>query len=287
MRMQLKEDSCSGTQNHSEAFAQYAKMRDVLNATGKPVYFSLCGWNPWYAPPDPAISYLGGGSLGNSWRIHGDGKNWDALSGAVNTMAALSLYNRPAGWNDPDLLIGPWCGIDHNQAFCGQTDQQARTQFSLWALFPAPLLISQNMLGWSSFALETYSNDEVIQLNQEPNARAAVRLVGGELDGPSTCHKRSATTTCTNVWGRALRSGGEIAIAFVNNAPESRSVACDAACFGRLDGMDASSSSKGYSVRDLWSHTQLPEPIDLNLSALVPGNGGVRLFRLKPLKSDD
>ena len=112
-------------------------------------------------------------------------------------------------------------------------------------------------------------------------------LVGGELDGPSTCHKRSATTNCTNVWGRALRSGGEIAIAFVNNAPESRSVACDAACFGRLDGMEASSSSKGYSVRDLWSHTQLPEPIALNLSALVPGNGGVRLFRLKPLKSDD
>ena len=41
------------------------------------------------------------------------------------------------------------------------TPAQARTQFSLWALFPAPLLISQNMLRWSAFALETYSNEEV------------------------------------------------------------------------------------------------------------------------------
>ena len=102
-------------------------------------------------------------------------------------MATLTQYNRPGGWNDPDLLIGPWCGIDHNQvrkatavspkdpcatwphekmfvveqSFCGQSDLQARTQFSLWALFPAPLLISQNMLRWSAFALETYSNEEV------------------------------------------------------------------------------------------------------------------------------
>ena len=47
------------------------------------------------------------------------------------------------------------------QSFCGQSDVQARTQFSLWSLFPAPLLISQNMLRWSAFALETYSNEEV------------------------------------------------------------------------------------------------------------------------------
>lgn len=26
---------------------RYAKMRDVLNHTGRPVYFSLCGWEPW------------------------------------------------------------------------------------------------------------------------------------------------------------------------------------------------------------------------------------------------
>lgn len=88
----LKEDSCGGSQDHATAFSDYAKMRDTLNATGRKVYFSLCGWNEWYAPPDPSVGYKGGYSLGNSWRIYGDGKNWGALSGAVNTMARITNY---------------------------------------------------------------------------------------------------------------------------------------------------------------------------------------------------
>ena len=43
----LKEDSCGGSQDHATAFADYGRMRDVLNATGRSVFFSLCGWNSW------------------------------------------------------------------------------------------------------------------------------------------------------------------------------------------------------------------------------------------------
>lgn len=72
----LKEDSCCGSQDHETAFSDYGKMRDALNksgtAAGRSIYFSLCGWNTWYAPK--------GDSLGNSWRIAGDGTNWGALS---------------------------------------------------------------------------------------------------------------------------------------------------------------------------------------------------------------
>ena len=49
----------------------------------------------------------------------------------------------------------------------GQSDAQARTQLNLWSVFPAPLLISQDVLTWSKFALETYSNTEVLAVNQE------------------------------------------------------------------------------------------------------------------------
>lgn len=77
----LKEDSCGGNQTHSVAFSDYAKMRDALNASAAaagrgPVFFSLCGWEDWYAPPDQSIGYAGGPSLGNSYRIHGDGSSW-------------------------------------------------------------------------------------------------------------------------------------------------------------------------------------------------------------------
>ena len=49
---------------------------DFAQAAGKKVFFSLCGWESWYAPPDPTAKseklptgYDGGPSLGNSYRI--------------------------------------------------------------------------------------------------------------------------------------------------------------------------------------------------------------------------
>lgn len=94
----------------------------------------------------------------------GDGSNWDHLSGCTNTIAAIGKWSKPGGWADPDLLIGPESGKTGDDHIGGQTDEQARTQFNLWAVFPAPLLISQNVLKWSKYALETYSNSDVIAI---------------------------------------------------------------------------------------------------------------------------
>ena len=117
----------------------------VGHGQGQEGFFSLCGWEDWYAPPDESIAYAGGPSLGNSYRIHGDGSSWDHLSGCTNTIAAIGKWSKPGGWADPDLLIGPERGSSGDDHIGGQTDQQARTQFNLWAVFPAPMLISQNV----------------------------------------------------------------------------------------------------------------------------------------------
>jgi alpha-galactosidase len=96
----------------------------------------------------------------------------------MNTQAESADYIGPGGWSDPDLLIGPKVYVG------GQTDMQARAQFTLWSLFPTNLLISQNVLEWSSYALETYSNAELIAINQDPLGSAAKRIVGGDLVFP-------------------------------------------------------------------------------------------------------
>jgi hypothetical protein len=58
-------------------------------------------------------------------------------------------------YRSPDLLIGP------NVKVGGQSDLQSRSQFSLWTLFPAPLIISNDLELASDYALETWGNEEV------------------------------------------------------------------------------------------------------------------------------
>lgn len=96
----------------------------------------------------------------------------------MNVIAAVYNNSGPGGWSDPDLLIGPEVYVG------GQSDEQARAQFSMWCLFPANLLISQNVLAWSPYALETYSNAEAIAVNQDALGSPAYRIVGGDLQFP-------------------------------------------------------------------------------------------------------
>jgi alpha-galactosidase len=78
----VQEDSCNVDHDSQElAFQQYGTMRDALNKTGRQIYFSLCGWNDWYAPE--------GAMLGNSWRIAGDCNGWDTVYNAIRTNEPL------------------------------------------------------------------------------------------------------------------------------------------------------------------------------------------------------
>jgi len=303
----LKEDSCCGSQDHPTAFADYGEMRDALNKTGRPIYFSHCGWHTWYAPE--------GDSLGNSWRIDGDGENWEELSKGVNANAQLGQYARPGAWNDPDLLIGTGVGSNDlatNPSACFdkaqvpkaskfyQTDEQSRTQFTLWAVMSAPLLISANLDQVSDFALKTWGNAEVIEVSQTFRAGGpyqGLRVMGGNV----SFDKSTQTGKGTNVWAKPL-PGADWAIAFLNNEGKAANVTCDGACFRAIK--EAADFSSGhYSIRDLWTHEDIgfigdslksynassdvsgismAKPSDFSFTAEVPGAGGARMFRLTP-----
>jgi alpha-galactosidase len=109
-------------------------------------------------------------SLGNQWRIQGDGDTWPALSNCFNTAAKLRQYSGLVpefcagqaecypGWNDPDLIAGP--NVHADGAYI--TDEQARTQFSVWSVIAAPLLITNNLLEASEYYFETIGNEEII-----------------------------------------------------------------------------------------------------------------------------
>ena len=107
-------------------------MRDALNETGRPILFSLCGWHEWYAPV--------GKTLGNSWRISGDVNSWGDVLRAMDVNSELAQFAGPGGFNDPDMLLGS--GPD---SAVRMSPNQSRSQFSLWSVMTAPLLIGANV----------------------------------------------------------------------------------------------------------------------------------------------
>ena len=150
----LKYDSCYASNAHETAFQQYGAMRDALNATGRPVLFSLCGWNAWYAPL--------GDDLGHTWRIAPDVDEWANVYVATRTNEELGRWARPGAFNDPDMLVG-----SDPKAAVHLTPEQSQTQFSLWAVMAAPLLLGSPLGSMPASDLATYSNEEVIAVNQD------------------------------------------------------------------------------------------------------------------------
>jgi alpha-galactosidase len=151
----LKYDSCFATSDRDTAFAEYGRMRDALNHTGRRVTFQACGWNAWYAPE--------GAKLANTWRIGADADDWLHIYRGIRTNEALGSFAGPGHFNDPDMLVGS--GKD-TAVFI--TPEQSRTQFNVWAVMASPLIIGASLTDMTSWDLETYSNSKVIEVNQDP-----------------------------------------------------------------------------------------------------------------------
>ena len=158
----LKYDSCYASQDHEVAFAEYKRMRDALNATGRPILYSLSGWNAWYA-------YYPGTALGNSWRIAADCDTWANVYLATRTNELLGAFAQPGAFNDPDMLLGSGAS-----ASVRLTPAQVQAQFSLWAVMASPLLIGASLLDLPSSDLAVYTNEEVIAVNQDVLGRQGI-----------------------------------------------------------------------------------------------------------------
>eukprot|EP01060_Flectonema_neradi_P019261 TRINITY_DN2630_c0_g1_i1.p1 TRINITY_DN2630_c0_g1~~TRINITY_DN2630_c0_g1_i1.p1 ORF type:complete len:575 (+),score=87.19 TRINITY_DN2630_c0_g1_i1:47-1726(+) len=174
-----KEDSCDNdTPTQKGAIAQYAQMRDALNQTGRPIWFALCGWEPWYAS-DPQ----GGKVLGNSARVGPDtGQGWEAVMTNVNNAASVSSYSGPteAGgyWNDGSLMLCPGYinggGVAPPEKAI--TNVRHRSQFNLWCVLALNILLTGNLSALNSYVIDTWSNEELLAINQDPLGIAGVKL---------------------------------------------------------------------------------------------------------------
>ena len=243
----LKYDNC-----HSGGIppqVRFKAMSEALNATGRPILFSMCEWGvdqPWDGWAAP---------LANVWRTTEDIRPaWDSVATITDRNEPLYAAAGPGAFNDPDMLeVG-------NK---GLTDVEARAHFSLWAIMKSPLLAGCDLTNMTEATHATLTNQEVIAVNQD--ALGVQGRVMKRLNDPDA--------GALEVWACPLEDG-DVAVLLFNrdeNFPnaEPRTISFVWEDVGLPAGIMV-------AVRNLWDHTDEGNFLR-GFHADVPAHGVVML----------
>ncbi|HVS06155.1 MAG TPA: NPCBM/NEW2 domain-containing protein [Candidatus Dormibacteraeota bacterium] len=235
----LKVDFCGGTKQQLNPADAYAKFRDALlaNASHRPILFNICnpftpGSSPW-SPNYPGFaqsvynSYSFGPSTGNSWRTDTDvgfvrNIQFRDVLRNLDHNASHPEAAGPGHWNDPDYL-GPELGM---------TRVEAQTQFTMWSVSAAPLIIGSDVRALSQDAIDMLTNPDVLAINQDGNGVQGTPI-STQGDG--------------QVWVKAL-ANGDRAVTLLNRGTTPLTISTDAKTVGM-------SRASRYSLHDLWKHS--------------------------------
>ncbi|HEV3151516.1 MAG TPA: glycoside hydrolase family 27 protein [Acidobacteriaceae bacterium] len=194
--------------------AAYEKMHKALQATGRPIYFSLCqyGWDSvWKWGPTVG---------GNSWRTTDDIEdNYMSMSNIGFSQAGLSKYAAPGHWNDPDMLEVGNGKMKYNEYL---------THMSLWAILAAPLLAGNDLSQMSAETKSILMNKDVIAIDQDPLGKQGDRV---SAEGPF------------EVWSKPLKDGS-IAVGLFNRGHDAEQMSLPLAKLGL---------SAGSKIHNVWN----------------------------------
>ncbi|KAJ9669621.1 hypothetical protein H2201_000004 [Coniosporium apollinis] len=257
----LKYDNCYhrgrfGTPEIS--FNRYNTMWQALNATGRPILYSLCSWGEDYV-------HTWGMSIANSWRMSGDiydsftrpndlcictnaadphcvapGSHCSVLN-ILNKVAPYADRGQPGGWNDLDMLE-----VGHG----GMTDDEYVAHFSLWAAVKSPLLIGADLRHLDAKTLTILNNPAVIAVNQDPLGRSVTR-VRRDTNVPKDKYGIGET----QVWSGPLYGGDEVVV-LLNAAGEDLEMSTDLNEIFVSDGPEGSApqAKQKWAIYDLWAN---------------------------------
>eukprot|EP01084_Bolivina_argentea_P189708 326189_1 len=233
----LKYDNCNSGSTPMQD--RYNAMRDALNKTGRPIFFSMCSWGGGNVD-------FWGNNTGNSWRTTGDiSDHWNSMIGNWDHNGPASSAS-PGGWNDPDMLeVGNG----------GMSTTEYITHFSLWCIGKAPLLIGCDITKMSSDTKMILMNDEAIAVNQDKT-------------GLQASMKSNTNSNNYQVYSTPLENKA-IAVLFLNRLTTSGSIGVTWQQLGL-------NSAQKYVVRDLWQHKDVAT-VSGSYNATVAGHGVVFL----------
>ncbi len=236
----VKYDLCSGEgfyRTFEAVRAVYQEMGSALQATGRPMLFSLCEYGRF------DVGAWGRKVGGNLWRTTGDiSDDYAAMAAIGLDKTALPEHAGPGGWNDPDMLeIGNG----------GMNEDEYRSHMSLWALLAAPLLTGNDVRAMTPETRVILTNSEVIAIDQDALGRQATRAVRHET---------------TEIWLKPL-GDGSTAIGIFNR---SGSAAAAEILWTEL------ALGESPLLRDLWRHVDV-DSRGPALRAQIPAHGVILL----------
>ena len=251
----VKMDHCGGKNGTDQEL--YGEMSKALNATGRPILFSLCNWGE-------SSVWEWGSEVAQMFRIQMDHLPFwsfpaesagigygEGTSEIIEWMATLqpSKWTKRFGWLDPDFLM---------TRFRPTMDfTSSRTEFSFWALWSAPLLVSTDLRKLTADKRTILLNQEVIAINQDESATAGDRL-------------RNATNG-EQLWARPLANGDK-AIILYNSGTKTIGAGLAWSEIGWA-------ATDNVTVRDLWQKKTLGSFVGgYNISTL--GKHDIAMLRL-------
>ena len=159
-------------------------------------------------------------------------------------------------WNDPDYL-GP--GLPGTKT-ASINDTQARSQFSLWAMAGAPMILGSDPRSLSSANINMLKNANVIAIDQD-----SLGTQGYPLSQPTRIGQQSGQ----QVWVKPL-AGGPRAVALFNRGLSSAQITTSASAVGLPP-------ARRYHLLNLW--TNQTSSTKGTITASVPADGVV-LYRV-------
>lgn len=246
----LKYDWCSPTGSINDQITTFAKMRDALAATGRPIVYSI-NPNSVHAKTGPQRNW---GDVANMWRTTEDIQlAWDTgqtngypmgIQNIVNVNAPLTSYAGPGHFNDPDMLeVGRGT----------LSDTEMRSHFALWAMMAAPLIAGNDIRSMSSATQTILKNQSLVAINQDALALQAAQI---SFDGSR------------RVLAKRL-ANGDVAVALFNQSGSTTTISTTAAAVGK--------SGTAFTLQDAW--TGVTTNTSGAISASVPAHGTV-VYRL-------
>jgi alpha-galactosidase len=242
----------------------YRVMREALDAADRDIVYSLCQYgmgNVW--------EWGGTAVGGNLWRTTGDiTDTWQSMAGIGFKQNGHEKYAAPGRWNDPDMLVVGKLGWGPRLHPTRLTPNEQITHITLWSLLAAPLLIGCDLTQIDPFTRALLTNDEVLDVDQDPLGIPAGRKALRESPGVTLAGM-------SEIWSRPLFDGTQ-AVGLFNRGGEAMTVTVRWSDLG-LQGRQ--------TVRDLWQRKPLGVFAD-SYSARIPAHGALLLKVGKPVRTE-